>query len=264
MPLKLGQVTFKSREDTAVAEVLVDSIDPEMLIVDAAPTLRHWLGTPLPAVLRELQAAGVLVSAKWIKRPFLWRIGIIGSAGRRQDADLMNRAAFELIMGDMFLAVTDFRLDVRARCEDVVAVSGGAAWSDHAAVMAYLLEMVGHLHLYLPAAFDLGRQRFTNQGVGRRANELHEVFAVKVGRSPFTDIARAIEKGARVWVRNGFKARNLDVGQVDCLLAWTWHSGPDPRPGSGTAHTWANSTAQTKRHFDLHRSGKGFVFEEEL
>tara|TARA_R110002126_G_scaffold106240_1_gene241098 strand:+ start:244 stop:717 length:474 start_codon:yes stop_codon:yes gene_type:complete len=139
--------------------------------------------------------------------------------------------------------------------EDVVLVSGGAAWADHLAVSLFLGDSSFELELYLPAPFKnaLYVQLVDHyMDPGRISNYYHGKFGKKMSDSHATlrGIQRAIDAGAMVKVSKGFKARNLIVSGSDILLAYTWGEGDVPKDG-GTKHTWDHSTASVKVHIPL-------------
>lgn len=152
------------------------------------------------------------------------------------------------------------------------AVSGGAAFADHAAVRLFLEGHVGSLRLYLPAPFN-GRAFEANSRVhsnpGSTANEYHAAFQRSCGVNGLSEIAAAITKGAKVETYNGFKRRNLEVaGHCTHMVAFTFgnQNSADFQPSEkgftssaeaglkdgGTAHTWGECwKAEWKRHVNL-------------
>lgn len=153
-------------------------------------------------------------------------------------------------------------------------VSGGAAVSDHLAVLLFLDGAARSLTLYLPEHFDLESRRFLERGqrsCGAISNYYHRRFSERLHQS-LTDerlepetgrnqsnmsaynslchIRIAADFGARLVVVPGFFQRNIPVGRVDRLVAFTFGSGDAPADG-GTAHTWRHSTATEKIHVSI-------------
>jgi hypothetical protein len=126
-------------------------------------------------------------------------------------------------------------------------VSGGAAWADHLAVTLFLNGKVPRLHLHLPAPWNFVSNAFTDTRDGRTANRLHSRFSDR----SLTEIGQALLSGATYDVSDGFKTRNILVGQVDRLIAFTWSHTGSPKLGGGTRHCWDNSLASVKVHIDL-------------
>ena len=128
-------------------------------------------------------------------------------------------------------------------------ISGGAAWSDHLAVFAYLQNYVSALELHLPCVYQLNNNCFHDNGStdwrvnpGKLANEYHKVFSRVIYGNEYetlNQIGSAISKGAKAIYYHGFHARNLMIAQASQLLiAFTLEQG-EPTKG-GTAHTWKN------------------------
>jgi len=179
-------------------------------------------------------------------------IGIIGTAGRKDDGPRMS---FDLYV----LMVQETHRVVKERCppvEERRLRSGGAAWADHVAVTLRLLERAPYLELHLPAPFKDGRfvEGNTRFNAGRTSNYYHDLFSKKMNvptRHSLKGIQELID-GEKVVIKtyNGFHARNLIVGDVDLLIAMTWGEGDIPKDG-GTKHTWDHSSAETKIHIPL-------------
>ena len=142
-------------------------------------------------------------------------------------------------------------------------VSGGAAWADHIAVELYLKGLAPNLTLYLPCSFENGKYKDTGvfdfkTNPGGTLNYYHSLFSKKIGRNSLDDISRAIQKGAKIEIKEGFFARNSSVAKSDCLLAFTFGDGPDVKPGGSldTVTKWRKLhwSADPNRgfHVDLH------------
>jgi hypothetical protein len=188
-------------------------------------------------------------------------IGIIGTAGRKDDAPRLRSDSFERMY--------DAACETIAEWGVVEAISGGAAWADHIAVRAFLDGKVRALHLHFPAPF--ADRKFQGSGDGEIANYYHRKFAAVRGVDSLGEIEEAIAKGAKITVGNGFHARNRAVGRdATHLLAFTFGPGTSASfdcvksdPGyrdalaaglkdGGTAHCWGNARGpDVKRHIDL-------------
>lgn len=161
------------------------------------------------------------------------KLAIIGTAGRKEDADLLSQAHWRMmcVIGRT-VAVTKGATEL---------ISGGAAFSDHVAVQLFLDDDVKLLSLHLPA--ELRPSGFTSTSdpydAGRVANHYHREFSKKVGIDSITQLNQAVGAGAKVSVNlGGFKARNTDVANsADVLLAFTFGKGERLKE-SGTKDTW--------------------------
>ena len=174
------------------------------------------------------------------------RIGIIGTAGRKPYTDMMTLDLYRKMYSHLRLLLLG-----RGEYNFRILVSGGAAWSDHLAVKAFN-RLTPQLELHLPCSFDYQNTRFSDTNpTGRTANYYHELFSKECGFDSLAEIKEAINHpNCMHTVSNGFHARNLLVGKVDLLIAFTWGEGSIPA-GGGTHHTWDNSKAQEKIHIPL-------------
>lgn len=188
-------------------------------------------------------------------------IGIIGTAGRKDDASRLKSDSFERMYEAACETITEWEVKE--------AISGGAAWADHIAVRAFLDGIVTSLHLHFPAPF--AARKFQGSGDGEIANHYHRKFTAVRAVDSLAEIEEAIAKGAKVTVGNGFHARNRAVGRdATHLLAFTFGPGktaisdcvrhdPGYRDAAaaglkdgGTAHCWGNARGpDVKRHVDL-------------
>lgn len=194
------------------------------------------------------------------------RISVIGTAGRRDDAQRINRELYDAAYADVVDSIKRFGADH--------GVSGGAAFADHLIVRAFLDGVVSKLTLYLPANFSGGkfmpnpRIRFNP---GQTCNTYHQKFSSSCSLDSLDEIAVAIKNGAEVMVFEGFHRRNSEVAaNCDWMVAYTFGTGDKADflpsdPGfansavaglkdGGTAHTWGECwKAQKKRHVNLHK-----------
>ncbi|BCB22027.1 hypothetical protein [Bosea sp. ANAM02] len=182
-------------------------------------------------------------------------LAIIGSAGRRDDADRMTPDLYAEMCAEARLMVRDVGA--------TRLISGGAAFADHVAVTLFLEDVVSELQLHLPAPWQ--GSAYADRGDGRTANFYHEAFSRACGLDSLAELSRAAEKGAMTASYRGFKERNTRVAASDAILAFTFGAGGDHRfwPGEtlalraglkpgGTADTWNKAVfAKFKRHVDL-------------
>ena len=189
-------------------------------------------------------------------RPF--RISIIGTAGRKQDGQRLNKALFL----KMIQTANDIIPQYCPQDRTVELVSGGAAWADHVAVCLYLrgrplVPRPYDLMLHFPAEYLGNECKFeefpgSKTSPGNVANYYHSLFSRKLGRKSLFDIRSALFFGAKCTVSpGGFFERNLLVGDCDVLLAFTFSTGNEPQHGTGTHHTWKHSKATTMIHISL-------------
>lgn len=184
------------------------------------------------------------------------KVGVIGTAGRKEDKDKMSRELFLRMAGHTKQYLHE---ELGLKADNITMVSGGAAWADHIAVAMYLKDYAANLTLHLPANL----QMFINNGPNRgnsyfygnksadTANYYHGLMTQKCNMHTLNQIAHAIHKGAQVTYSSDFKVRNLLVAkEAQILLAYTWGEGNIPKDG-GTSHTWNNSSAIIKKHIPL-------------
>lgn len=187
-------------------------------------------------------------------------LAIIGTAGRREDAERLNQDVFDYMCGYAASIVTDLG--------PTRLISGGAAWADHVAVALFNNGIGDELVLHLPAPFANCKYQGNHwKDPGSIANYYHRSFSNKTHEHRLLQIQKAIDAGARIHVYNGFHARNYVVGRAhDYLLAftygtlsgswsqydpeWTHHELAGLKDG-GTAHTWDNSRSTIKEHVNL-------------
>lgn len=181
------------------------------------------------------------------------RVAIIGTAGRREDGQKLNRAIYNKMVRSAITLLNDKHEEFGEQFgNEIHLISGGAAWADHCAVSVYLLDLCDTLTLYLPAEWT--GTDFSGTRDGEVANYYHRLFSEKMNGSSLAGIGRAKEKGASLIInRNGFKARNLQVGRVDILIAYTFGEKEDTPKDGGTLHTWNNSSATVKIHKQIQK-----------
>lgn len=195
------------------------------------------------------------------------KIGIIGTAGRKEDAAKLTAKHVEYMIQIALMHVSS---------KDTV-VSGGAAWADHTAVL--IRPHCARLFLQLPCKWDVNKRAYHDTNInnfqtnpGGTSNYYHRLFSKKwaegfepIYKNNFNSLEQLHEcyleahkpginpsERSVIWCDNfkGFFDRNLQVGKVDKLIAFTFNKGSIPKDG-GTKHTWDNSNAPIKLHFDL-------------
>lgn len=159
------------------------------------------------------------------------KLGIIGTAGRKEDGDklklghwiLMNSVAETLALA---LKVDGF-------------VSGGAAYADAVAVHLFINGVTQKLSLHFPAKLTITgfMEGFDKFDAGRTSNYYHELFSKKIGINSIGELNMAINSGAKVTIGTDFKSRNtLVANEADILLAFTFGEGAELKDG-GTKDT---------------------------
>jgi hypothetical protein len=158
-----------------------------------------------------------------------------GTAGRGSTISVLSLDVYDL----MHIA----HLSVIESYNVKTIVSGGAAWSDHLAVRAYLEGYIESLRLNIPGAFDTNkcvfvtRDRKDNANHIKAANYYHSLMEGK-GIPSRKQIKEAIEKGAQVYSYQDFFRRNIVSTQMSRrMVAFTFATGDTPADG-GTKFTW--------------------------
>ena len=174
------------------------------------------------------------------------KLALIGTAGRKTDGGKLNRNLYQKILEDV-----KHRLEIIR--EPIHLLSGGAAYMDHLAVLAYLRNFpnVKSFEIFFPCKWDEG---FEENKTGGISKYYHEKFSLKMGGTKTTSIEqiqKAIDKGATYTEGKGFHARNIPVGNADYILAYSFgDSLYEPKDG-GTNHTWKQSKAEIKIHVPI-------------
>ncbi len=187
------------------------------------------------------------------------RIGIIGTAGRKEDKLKMSKDLYDK-MKSFVIKIIDEILKLESNKESqLILVSGGAAWSDHLAVTLFLQDIENEnqrkLQLYLPCEWDSDKKQFIDLGIfdpyknsGGTSNYYHKLFTEKMGHNTLEDLHLAIQKGANVKTEKGFYARNsLVANDVDYLIAFTWGQSKEEPKDGGTLHTWNCCPKEVKK-----------------
>jgi hypothetical protein len=178
-------------------------------------------------------------------------IGIIGTAGRKEDASRLNPEFYQRMKGAVLGIIAQYA------SQPMVFVSGGAAVADHLAVQLFLTFEGAALRLHLPADYDLSTRLFVEApgqyDNGRTANYYHRQFSARCQVQSQNELASAIQgvpgpnglvRKAEITVSSGFKSRNLKVAaDAQVMIALTFGQGAILKDG-GTAHTMGRFLAR--------------------
>jgi hypothetical protein len=205
----------------------------------------------------------------------IFTLGVIGTAGRKEDKPRLTSAHFDRMANGTILLMSKLGISQ----DDLYLVSGGAAWADHVVVQLVLMGVCSpsHLTVYLPATLTDGH--YTGLGdsavkTASTANYYHGLFSQTIQRSSMSELAEMEKMGATLIPGNGsFHARNADVARAcndGALLAFTFGSEFTKQPpwsirefpsstkakdaglkDGGTAHTFDVSKAPRKFHCRL-------------
>jgi len=178
-------------------------------------------------------------------------VGVIGSAGRKEDAIKMTQQVYQWMYRDASYRIVKFFQD--SQHNKLHFHSGGAAWSDHLIVSLLKSGIGDGATLHLPTRFHTQYAQYTDNPTGQAANYYHKQFTEKLGQDTLVGLAHfLLDPRVKNIVYRGFFKRNLGIAKAsELLLAYTWAPGTRPKVKSGTAHTWDHSTASTKTHIPL-------------
>jgi hypothetical protein len=199
------------------------------------------------------------------------KLGIIGTAGRREDGPRMSRLIYKAMAEKAYRLI---QAEWQLKPSLVQLVSGGAAWSDHLTVDMFLAgakrtkwanrPAFHSLKLHLPAPWDAANRCYSEvqQGTyneGSISNWYHNKFTQRMiehGLKDYNSLARlhrCIQQGQQnrlavtTRVASDFFTRNRFIANdVDYLMAFTWGQGPNPKKG-GTLHTWEHAQLSESR-----------------
>lgn len=171
---------------------------------------------------------------------FLFDVGVIGTAFRKNEADALTKELFEIMSNDFNCLCSGRKWRT--------CISGGAAGSDHLGVIARLGGVARSLTLCVPGRFDVKACQFVETDENGKAvyykrdvdtaNYYHRQFKEKTGIDSLAQIKDLIEK-EMVTIRsyNSFVDRNKVIANhARYLVAYTF--GQDQPGSSGTMHTW--------------------------
>lgn len=171
---------------------------------------------------------------------FLFDVGVIGTAFRKEEQSALNKEVFGRMVNDFFTMCVEHKW--------LTCISGGAAGADHLAVMARTGDIIKSLTLCIPGRFDVDKCMFVNTDVNGKAvyyerdvntaNYYHQNFLARTGIDSLGMIRDLIvEEKVTMKSYSNFKERNKVVAEhCRYLVAYTFGMG---EPGSsGTMHTW--------------------------
>ncbi len=178
------------------------------------------------------------------------KVAIIGSAREKLTEAQYSKM---ILRSEEELKKLDTKIDL---------VSGGSSWCDQVAVVLFLKSKepdypikIKSLTLHLPTYWDRANNKFYDSYCGDILNKLHHEFSEELyqagPRTTLQQIGLAVSVGAKtIGCYDGFYERNIEVGKVDLLLAFTFSTLNIPC-SKGTLHTWENSSAPQKIHVSL-------------
>lgn len=110
------------------------------------------------------------------------------------------------------------------------------------------------LELFFPCDWDDKNSQFNMSKVeGSILNYYHNEFTKKINKDSLKEIGEVLKNdNCSFKIGKGFHDRNLMVGNVDYLIAFSWSKGDVPKKG-GTYDTWINSNAKKKIHISLEK-----------
>jgi hypothetical protein len=190
------------------------------------------------------------------------RIAIVGTAGRKDDAEKLYGDLFPLFIQKTLQTIQE--ISKKHPHKKIELVSGGAAWADHIAVQLFLQKKADTLELNLPTKL-LPTNQFQEEtefkSPGNVANYWHKKFSqalypTKPANTTIIEINKAITEGAKANINYGFKNRNTDVANADYLIALTFGHENEVKKG-GTEDTCRKFIENKKSnensyHIDLH------------
>lgn len=171
-------------------------------------------------------------------------VSIIGTSGR---AGNVTKKLYENMINAVIIYLKKY-----VNSQNIILVSGGAAFADHVAIHIYLnkdkydLSNINELHLHLPCEFDMITHKFYDNGnsdwknnSGKVANYYHDRFIHITGCDSYEELYNVmtqIDQSVYVKVYNGFHSRNKYVAKSDYVLAFTF--GKNYPEDGGTKYTW--------------------------
>lgn len=183
-------------------------------------------------------------------------LSIIGSAGRKEDAALVNHNNYWKMYNQVIAQIILWKL------EEYRLVSGGAAFADHIAVSLFLNNHSPNISLALPCKWDATNKKYFDSGSndwrmnpGKIANHYHDAFREQTKINSLLELDSIYQKRKPpevCWLDhfNGFHDRNSFVAKSDYIIAFTSAKGEIPKDG-GTSDTWNKATTKNKKHFTI-------------
>lgn len=156
------------------------------------------------------------------------RITIAGTAGRKEDSRQLSKEIYTRMCETTLETIVE---NCPKITDKIMLVSGGAAYADHIAILLYLEHPeLFELTLYLPAEFQETKFKDTGEfnwktNPGGTSNYYHRRFQSITGHKSFEEMQRAISKGAKVNVSEGFFARNNKMADSEIVIALTFGKG---------------------------------------
>lgn len=152
------------------------------------------------------------------------RVGIIGTACR--DGDFVSGESYYRA-----LLYIERWLELQWPWSEITLVSGGAAWSDHLAVLLYLRHSKSRIDLKLPEPLSVTCDTNT-----RSTSWYHHQRFQQSTKIPSLSHLSLIPSDY-LTIYNGFKDRDRGIAtSVDLLIALT--KDPNGKLTSGTRYTW--------------------------
>lgn len=186
-------------------------------------------------------------------------LSIIGSSGRKYDESLVSKELYDKLLNTLEGIILD---DFKLNYEEIILVSGGAAFCDHLAVTLFnkYKDKFAGLVLYLPCGFDYENEQYEDNGdtrwynnPGKLSNNCHYKFMKKTGINSLQEIAD-LESNNKVILdipeKVGFHGRNTKVAKSNYLVAFTRgnKNNKDGFADGGTYDTWKKAKNSTKIH----------------
>lgn len=176
-------------------------------------------------------------------------VAIIGTAGR-SDLNKLNLELYQkMVSKSKYIIQNIFKL----KPENIILISGGAAWSDHIIIDLFLESYTKNGLIYMPTRWENKKYLETSYkyDIGITSNNLHKKFSDKTGKKSLSEIQEAINRGLKINTNfMGFFNRNSQVAKADYIIAFSWSDTGKPSDG-GTKNTWDKSKSKSKIHINL-------------
>lgn len=177
-------------------------------------------------------------------------VAIIGTAGRKDDAEKLDKSSFTRMTDATIFILNSLKLDLSS----TKVISGGAAWADHIAVELVLKGLIvpENLTLYLPT--DLGEFAFYGKDMNSDksaniANYYHSRFSNVIKRDSIQEIIEVGKRGTILVPGDGiFHSRNSDVAKSvipdGVLIAFTFGDPKSTQPEWTARQFYPNTSAK--------------------
>ena len=176
-------------------------------------------------------------------------VSIIGTAGRDENNDKLNLEIYNKALNKSKEIIENtFKLDPN----NVMLISGGAAWMDQISVNLFHEGYSKKAKLYIPCEWDFKYHQFKRTykdgDCARPANYYHEKFTKIIGKNTLQEIEEATKKGLELDTSMpGFKQRNSSVAKSDYIISFTWYDSPN----GGTKDTWDKAKTKNKININM-------------